>query len=68
LGEADRTGTISLGRHTDLILVDENPLVNVAGASKVAGVLVRGRWLGADEIRARMEQIGAGASRQDAGR
>ena len=61
LGEADMAGTIALGKHSDLILVDENPLVNVAGASKVSGVLVRGRWLRADEIRARMTEILAGA-------
>lgn len=54
LGEADRAGTIAVGKHSDLVLVDENPLANVAGAMKVSGVLVRGRWLGADEITLRM--------------
>ena len=31
-------------------------LANVAGAMKVSGVLVRGRWLGADEIKLRMRR------------
>lgn len=63
LGEADTAGTIAPGKRSDLILVDGNPLENVAGASKVSGVLVRGRWLGADEIRARMTQIATSTGR-----
>jgi imidazolonepropionase-like amidohydrolase len=57
LGEMDHAGTIEVGKRPDLILVEENPLDDVAGASKIAGVVVRGRWLGADEISARMRQI-----------
>jgi cytosine/adenosine deaminase-related metal-dependent hydrolase len=57
LGEIDRAGTIAAGKHPDLLLVTGNPLDDVAAASRIAGVLVRGRWIGADEIRARMRQI-----------
>lgn len=57
LGEADRAGTIGVGKRSDLILVNENPLEDIAGASKIAGMLVRGRWLGADEIGTRMTRI-----------
>jgi imidazolonepropionase-like amidohydrolase len=56
LGESDK-GTIAVGKQTDLLLVDENPLEDVAAASKIAGVLMRGRWIGADEIRKRMQAI-----------
>jgi imidazolonepropionase-like amidohydrolase len=59
LGEIDQAGTIEVGKRSDLILVTENPLQDIAGASKIAGVLVRGRWIGADEIGTRMRQIGA---------
>jgi imidazolonepropionase-like amidohydrolase len=59
LGESDRAGTIEVGKRTDLILVDENPLEDVGAASKIAGVLVRGRWIGREEIQARMRVISA---------
>ena len=59
LGEADRAGTIEVGKQTDLLLLDGNPLQDVRAASKIAGVLLRGRWIGAEEIRRRMEGIAA---------
>lgn len=57
LGELDKAGTIEVGKRSDLVLLDENPLKDISGASKVAGVLVRGRWLGADEIKKRMKEL-----------
>jgi hypothetical protein len=42
-----------------MVLVDENPLKDISGASKVAGVLIRGRWIGPDEIKKRMKEIEA---------
>jgi imidazolonepropionase-like amidohydrolase len=58
LGESDK-GTIELGKQSDLLLLDDNPLVNVSAASKIAGVLMRGRWIGAAEIDKRMQAIAA---------
>lgn len=57
LGEAARAGTISVGKWTDLLLVDGNPLEDVSAASRISGVFMRGRWISADEIRKRMEKI-----------
>ena len=37
-------GTITPGKRADLVLVDANPLVDVANASKVNAVMVRGIW------------------------
>ena len=59
LGEADQAGTVEVGKQTDLLLLDGNPLQDVRAASKIAGVLLRGRWIGAEEIRRRMEGIAA---------
>jgi imidazolonepropionase-like amidohydrolase len=65
VGESDKAGTIEVGKQSDLLLVDENPLEKVSAASKVAGVLMRGRWIDGAEIRARLETIaGAGAPAQ----
>ena len=57
LGESGRAGTIEVGKHSDMVLLDENPLKDISGASKVAGVLIRGRWIGTDEIKQRMKEI-----------
>lgn len=57
LGEIDRAGTIEVGKHSEMVLVDENPLKDISGASKVAGVLIRGRWIGSNEIKKRMKEI-----------
>ena len=57
LGEARRAGTIEVGKHTDLLLVEDNPLQDVSAASKIAGVLMRGRWVGREEIDRRMRKI-----------
>jgi imidazolonepropionase-like amidohydrolase len=57
--EADRAGTVEVGKRTDLLLLDANPLEDVRAASKISGVLLRGRWIGAAEIQRRMEGIAA---------
>jgi hypothetical protein len=57
LGESERMGTIAVGMHSDMILLDANPLENVSNAQRIAGVLMRGRWIGSDEIRSRMQEI-----------
>ena len=59
LGEIGKAGTIEVGKHSDLVLLDENPLKDISGASKVAGVLIRGRWMAKDEITKRMKEIEA---------
>jgi len=53
----DDFGTIAVGKRADLILVDANPLQNVANMGKRSGVMVRGRWLPASEIQTRLDQI-----------
>jgi imidazolonepropionase-like amidohydrolase len=56
LGESDRAGTIAVGQQSDLLLVDGNPLEDLSALSLVAGVLVRGRWIGKTEIQKRMQE------------
>jgi imidazolonepropionase-like amidohydrolase len=63
LGESDRAGTIAAGKRSDLILVDGNPLEDISAASKISGVLIRGRWIGRQEIDRRMQELaGEGAA------
>lgn len=57
LGESGQAGTVEVGKRTDLLLVEANPLQDVSAASKLAGVMMRGRWIGREEIDRRMRQI-----------
>jgi imidazolonepropionase-like amidohydrolase len=51
------TGTIAAGKEASLILVDGNPLLDVANAMRTSGVVVRGRWLPRAEIDAKLAAL-----------
>jgi imidazolonepropionase-like amidohydrolase len=68
LGESDEAGTIAVGKRSDLLLVDENPLEDVSAVSRISGVLIRGRWIARPEIDARMRELGENGSRKRVGR
>ena len=57
LGEIDKAGTIEVGKLSDLVLVDADPLKDISNAAKIYGVLIRGRWIGDDELKSRMKDI-----------
>jgi len=41
---ADDFGTIEVGKRADLLLVEENPLGNVANIKNLRGIMAAGRW------------------------
>ncbi|MGH7617523.1 MAG: amidohydrolase family protein, partial [Gemmatimonadaceae bacterium] len=43
----DSMGTIERGRFADLVLLDANPLTNIANTRRIAGVVANGRWFDA---------------------
>jgi imidazolonepropionase-like amidohydrolase len=53
----DAFGTVALGKRADLILLDGNPLEDLANIERRSGVMVRGRWLPESEIQTRLGQI-----------
>lgn len=57
LGESREAGTIEVGKRPDLILVEANPLADISATSKIAGVMMRGRWIDREEIDRRMRKI-----------
>lgn len=59
-GALDERGTVAEDMVADLILVRGNPLEDVANIRDPAGVMVRGRWISANEIEARLEALAAG--------
>lgn len=59
LSTEDDFGTVAPGQRADLVLLEANPLDDILNVTRIAGVMVRGRWLSGDEIRARLEEIAA---------
>lgn len=58
-GTLAQSGTVEAGKRADLILVDANPLEDVANLQRRAGVMVRGEWLPAAELDRRLEALAA---------
>ena len=44
LGREADMGTVAVGRHADLVLLDGDPLASIASTSHIAGVVLHGRW------------------------
>ena len=43
-GTLDKTGTIEKGKRADLVLLDANPLDDIANTQKRAGVMLKGKY------------------------
>jgi imidazolonepropionase-like amidohydrolase len=52
-------GTVTVGRRADLLLLEANPLSDVANVARRAGVMVNGRWLPEADIQRRLAAIAA---------
>ena len=59
LNGAREFGTVSVGKRADLILIEGNPLTDVANAGRRVGVMIRGRWIPESEIRRGLSEIEA---------
>jgi hypothetical protein len=57
-GEAE-WGTIAAGRRADLLLLDGNPLDDVANGTHIVGVMARGRWHPRQELDGKLEALAA---------
>ena len=53
LGEEGRSGVVRQGARADLLLIDGNPLQDIANTLRISGVVVNGRWISSEE-RSRM--------------
>lgn len=53
----DNFGTVTPGARADLLLLDANPLENLAAIQRRVGVMVRGRWLPESEIQRGLSEI-----------
>jgi imidazolonepropionase-like amidohydrolase len=59
LKAASEFGTVETGKRADLILLEDNPLKDVANVAKRVGVMVNGRWLAEIELRKMLDDLAA---------
>lgn len=60
-GTLDRSGTVATGKVADLVLLDANPLTDIANTTRIAGVMARGKWM----PRATLDTLLNGIARPD---
>ena len=53
----DTFGLVAPGHRADLVLLEANPLTDIANVAKRAGVMLRGRWLPESELQAGLAKI-----------
>ena len=56
------SGTVTVGKRADLVLLSGNPLQDVRHAAEPAGVLLGGRWLPRAELDRHLAQLTAAAA------
>jgi len=57
-------GTIETGKRADLVLLEQNPLKNIANTRAISGVMLRGQWLLKEELSQHVEKIPAAYKRE----
>jgi imidazolonepropionase-like amidohydrolase len=55
----DEFGTVKVGARADLLLIEGNPLENIASVNKLAGVAVRGKWYSRRQLLGELEKLAA---------
>lgn len=57
LGENDNAGTIHIGKQANLVLLKENPLLDITNSRKISGVVVQGKWLAGEQIKKGLDAL-----------
>ncbi|HET8783792.1 MAG TPA: amidohydrolase family protein [Pyrinomonadaceae bacterium] len=57
LGLLDKTGTVEKGKRGDLVLLDANPLDDIANTQKRAGVMIKGKYFTQAEMNRWLDEI-----------
>ncbi len=59
LRQAEQFGTVAAGRRADLLLLHGNPLADISQLEKRAGLMLRGRWFDAAQLRGMLDDVAA---------
>ena len=58
----DTFGEVKEGLHADLVLLEANPLEDLGALQKLAGVMLKGKWIPKDEIDSKLAEIAKNAA------
>jgi imidazolonepropionase-like amidohydrolase len=50
-------GLVAVGQNADLLLLDANPLESIVNSRRIAGVMLRGRWVSQADIRRILDEL-----------
>ena len=57
LGGTEQRGLVAVGHRADLLLLDANPLEDIANSRRIAGVVLGGRWLPRSELARMLDEM-----------
>ncbi|WP_282080032.1 amidohydrolase family protein [Aquimarina algiphila] len=57
LNRTSVSGTITEGKLADLVLLNKNPLIDIRNTKTIEGVMVKGKWLGKNELSAMLKEV-----------
>ncbi len=57
MGATNSWGQIKEGFEADFVLVEQNPLLDLKTLQKPVGVVVRGKWIGREELQSQLDRI-----------
>ncbi len=56
-GMEDQLGTVAMGKMADLVLLDANPLADIANTQKIAAVIVNGRYFSRNDLQRVLQKV-----------
>ena len=62
MDKADTYGSIQKGRAADIVVLDANPLSDIANTQKISGVMLSGKYLDRAELDRMLAQARAAAN------
>ena len=63
-GMEDQLGTVAMGKMADLVLLDANPLADIANTQKIAAVIVNGRYFSRNDLQRMLQKAEESAKKQ----
>jgi imidazolonepropionase-like amidohydrolase len=63
-GMEDQLGTVAMGKMADLVLLDANPLADIANTQKIAAVIVNGRYFSRNDLQRMLQKVEESAKKE----